>query len=135
MAPVITVSSAASTAHASGVPVTTRTTPSPSEPVPSAPSVRAVSPASSPSTKPMAGTNDPEEAARILAEKRRQAREQREREEQERREQEEKERSVGFQNATQHKCCADLFSQRHQFNFLSKILTFLLFNWVLFSVS
>lgn len=40
----------------------------------------------------MAGTNDPEEAARILAEKRRQAREQREREEQERREQEEKER-------------------------------------------
>lgn len=44
----------------------------------------------------MAGTNDPEEAARILAEKRRQAREQREREEQERREQEEKERSVGL---------------------------------------
>lgn len=43
----------------------------------------------------MAGTNDPEEAARILAEKRRQAREQREREEQERREQEEKERSGG----------------------------------------
>lgn len=41
----------------------------------------------------MAGTNDPEEAARILAEKRRQAREQRERDEQERREQEEKERS------------------------------------------
>lgn len=40
----------------------------------------------------MAGTNDPEEAARILAEKRRQAREQREREEQERRQQEEKER-------------------------------------------
>ncbi|XP_072249944.1 MAP7 domain-containing protein 1a isoform X6 [Leuresthes tenuis] len=92
VAPVITVSSAASTAHGSGVPVTTRTTPSPSEPVPSAPSVRAVSPASSPSSKPMAGTNDPEEAARILAEKRRQAREQREKEEQERREQEEKER-------------------------------------------
>lgn len=40
----------------------------------------------------MAGTNDPEEAARILAEKRRQAREQREREEQERRLQEEKDR-------------------------------------------
>lgn len=40
----------------------------------------------------MAGTNDPEEAARILAEKRRQAREQREREEEERRQQEEKER-------------------------------------------
>lgn len=40
----------------------------------------------------MAGTNDPEEAGRILAERRRQAREQREREEQERRLQEEKER-------------------------------------------
>ncbi|XP_056236758.1 MAP7 domain-containing protein 1a isoform X4 [Seriola aureovittata] len=50
------------------------------------------SPTPSPSAKPMAGTNDPEEAARILAERRRQAREQREREEQERREQEEKER-------------------------------------------
>ncbi|KAM4579764.1 MAP7 domain-containing protein 1a isoform 4-T4 [Odontesthes bonariensis] len=92
VAPVITVSSAASTAHASGAPVSTRTTPPSPEPVPSAPSVRAVSPASSPSTKPMAGTNNQEEAARILAEKRRQAREQREREEQERREQEEKER-------------------------------------------
>lgn len=42
----------------------------------------------------MAGTNNPEEATRILAEKRRQAREQREREELERREQEEKERFV-----------------------------------------
>lgn len=40
----------------------------------------------------MAGTSDPEEAARILAEKRRQAREQREKEEQEKREQEEKDR-------------------------------------------
>uniref|UniRef100_A0AAV2MAA5 SH3 domain-containing protein n=1 Tax=Knipowitschia caucasica TaxID=637954 RepID=A0AAV2MAA5_KNICA len=52
-------------------------------------------PASSPtpSAKPMAGTNDAEEAGRILAEKRRQAREQREREEQERRLQEEKERA------------------------------------------
>ncbi|XP_061632673.1 MAP7 domain-containing protein 1a isoform X5 [Phyllopteryx taeniolatus] len=49
-------------------------------------------PSPSPSSKPMAGTNDPEEAARILAEKRRQAREQREREEEERREQEEKDR-------------------------------------------
>lgn len=44
----------------------------------------------------MAGTNDPEEASRILAEKRRQAREQREREELERREEEEKERFVWF---------------------------------------
>ncbi|XP_061573252.1 MAP7 domain-containing protein 1a isoform X2 [Cololabis saira] len=57
-----------------------------------APSGRTVSPAPSPSAKPMAGTNDPEEAVRILAERRRQAREQREREETERREQEEKER-------------------------------------------
>lgn len=47
----------------------------------------------------MAGTNDPEEAARILAEKRRQAREQREREEQERREQEEKERILKEERA------------------------------------
>ncbi|KAM9320136.1 MAP7 domain-containing protein 1, partial [Gastrophryne carolinensis] len=49
------------------------------------------SPAPSPS-KPMAGTTDKEEAARLLAEKRRQAREQREREEQERREKEEQQR-------------------------------------------
>ncbi|XP_010883679.2 MAP7 domain-containing protein 1a isoform X2 [Esox lucius] len=49
-------------------------------------------PAPSPSGKPMAGTNNPEEAARILAEKRRQAREQREKEEQEKREQDERER-------------------------------------------
>uniref|UniRef100_A0A3B3ZE64 Uncharacterized protein n=1 Tax=Periophthalmus magnuspinnatus TaxID=409849 RepID=A0A3B3ZE64_9GOBI len=62
-------------------------------------------PSPTPSTKPMAGTNDPEEAARILAEKRRQAREQREREEQERRQQEEKERCV------RHACChVSLFS-------------------------
>uniref|UniRef100_W5K2V6 MAP7 domain containing 1a n=1 Tax=Astyanax mexicanus TaxID=7994 RepID=W5K2V6_ASTMX len=53
-------------------------------------SIPLTSPAPSPA-KPMAGTSDPEEAARILAEKRRQAREQREREEQEKREQEEKE--------------------------------------------
>lgn len=56
------------------------------------PEVAVVSPV--PSAKPMAGTNNPEEATRILAEKRRQAREQREREELERREQEEKERFV-----------------------------------------
>ncbi|XP_015204433.2 ensconsin isoform X17 [Lepisosteus oculatus] len=43
-------------------------------------------------TKPSAGTTDPEEATRLLAEKRRQARELREREEQERREMEEAER-------------------------------------------
>lgn len=49
-----------------------------------------------PIAKPSAGTNDPEEAARVLAEKRRQAREQREREEQERREQEQKSRLVTY---------------------------------------
>lgn len=62
------------------------------EPAHSTPCVAVVSPV--PSAKPMAGTNNPEEATRILAEKRRQAREQREREEVERREQEEKERFV-----------------------------------------
>ncbi|KAM3933383.1 MAP7 domain-containing protein 1 isoform 2-T2 [Leptodactylus fuscus] len=50
-------------------------------------------PSSAPSpSKPMAGTTDKEEAARLLAEKRRQAREQREREEQEKREREEQQR-------------------------------------------
>ncbi len=57
--------------------------------VPALPQV--ASPAPSPG-KPMAGTNNPEEATRILAEKRRQAREQREKEEQERKEQQEIER-------------------------------------------
>ncbi|XP_056150149.1 ensconsin [Lampris incognitus] len=47
---------------------------------------------SPPAHKPSAGTTDPEEASRILAEKRRQAREQREREEEERRLHEERER-------------------------------------------
>ncbi len=45
-------------------------------------------------TRPSAGTTDPEEASRLLAEKRRQAREQREREEEEKRQQEEAERCV-----------------------------------------
>ncbi|XP_072404692.1 MAP7 domain-containing protein 1a isoform X3 [Chiloscyllium punctatum] len=44
--------------------------------------------------KTIAGTTDPEEAMRVLAEKRRLAREQREREEQERKEQEEKKRQM-----------------------------------------
>ncbi|KAG7474887.1 MAP7 domain-containing 1 isoform X2 [Solea senegalensis] len=92
VAPAIVLSSAAASPRASSSAVTTAVTSSSPEPVHSAPSVPAVSPAPSPSAKPMAGTNNPEEAARILAEKRRQAREQREREEQERREQEEKER-------------------------------------------
>ncbi|XP_028281982.1 MAP7 domain-containing protein 1a isoform X2 [Parambassis ranga] len=90
--PAVVVSSAAVTAHTSNTPITTSTTSPSPEPVLLAAPVRTVSPAPSPAAKPMAGTNNPEEAARILAEKRRQAREQREREEQERREQEEKER-------------------------------------------
>ncbi|XP_030303306.1 ensconsin isoform X2 [Calypte anna] len=55
--------------------------------IPSAPSALPSAP-----TKPSAGTTDPEEATRLLTEKRRLAREQREREEQERREREELER-------------------------------------------
>ncbi|XP_017563370.1 ensconsin isoform X10 [Pygocentrus nattereri] len=47
---------------------------------------------SPPAVRTSAGTTDPEEASRLLAEKRRQAREQREREEEERRQQEEAER-------------------------------------------
>ncbi|KAL0967122.1 hypothetical protein UPYG_G00248050 [Umbra pygmaea] len=47
---------------------------------------------SPPALRPTVGTSDPEEATRILAEKRRQAREQKEREDQERRAQEEQER-------------------------------------------
>lgn len=69
----------------------TATSPEPAHKVPCVPVASPV-----PSAKPMAGTNDPEEASRILAEKRRQAREQREREELERREEEEKERFVWF---------------------------------------
>ncbi|KAM8871133.1 MAP7 domain-containing protein 1a isoform 4-T4 [Spinachia spinachia] len=65
--------------------------PSP-EPARSSPSVPASSPTPPPSARPMAGTNNQEEAARILAEKRREARVQREKDEQERRQQEEKER-------------------------------------------
>nr|XP_028579351.1 ensconsin isoform X6 [Podarcis muralis] len=57
--------------------------------LPSAPSVASPPPICS---KPSAGTTDPEEATRLLSEKRRLAREQREREEQERREREETER-------------------------------------------
>ncbi|XP_061846741.1 ensconsin isoform X2 [Colius striatus] len=64
--------------------------PSPASPsLPPAPPVLSSPPAP---TKTSAGTTDPEEATRLLAEKRRLAREQREREEQERREREELER-------------------------------------------
>lgn len=55
-----------------------------------APTVTAVTAVASPKTS--AGTTDPEEATRLLAEKRRLAREQREKEERERREREELER-------------------------------------------
>ncbi|XP_077404719.1 uncharacterized protein LOC144037256 isoform X2 [Vanacampus margaritifer] len=69
----------------------------PKEELPAPAACPAVSATSNPATpaaagRPSAGTNDPEEAARVLAEKRRQAREQREREEQERQEQEHKNR-------------------------------------------
>eukprot|EP00063_Salmo_salar_P081113 XP_014055948.1 PREDICTED: MAP7 domain-containing protein 1-like isoform X7 [Salmo salar] len=93
--PSIVVSSALATPPSLSTPITTATA-TPSEVPPSAqstPSVPASSPApASSSAKPMAGTNNPEEAARILAEKRRQAREQREREEQEKRELDEREK-------------------------------------------
>lgn len=100
--PTLVVSPSASTAQEATKPVMNESGPSQPEPAHPPPAVRAVSPAPSPTAKPMAGTNDPEEAGRILAEKRRQAREQREREEQERREQEEKERSA-LRRATKHK--------------------------------
>ncbi|XP_077000227.1 ensconsin [Tamandua tetradactyla] len=53
----------------------------------------------SPSTRASAGTTDPEEATRLLAEKRRLAREQREKEERERREREELERQKKEESA------------------------------------
>ncbi|XP_066556055.1 ensconsin isoform X11 [Amia ocellicauda] len=65
------------------------------ESVPVPPPSQAMSSAGTPpasSVKPSAGTTNPEEATRLLAEKRRQAREQREKEEQERREREDDER-------------------------------------------
>ncbi|XP_039977616.1 MAP7 domain-containing protein 1-like isoform X3 [Xiphias gladius] len=59
---------------------------------PAAPAAASASTPAAPANRPSAGTNDPEEAVRVLAEKRRQAREQREREEQERLEQEHRNR-------------------------------------------
>ncbi|KAM3602538.1 uncharacterized protein V6R79_005916 [Siganus canaliculatus] len=56
------------------------------------PATTSESVSSPPANKPMAGTTDPEEASRILAENRRLAREQREREEEERKQQEEQAR-------------------------------------------
>ncbi|XP_036442747.1 MAP7 domain-containing protein 1a isoform X2 [Colossoma macropomum] len=89
--PPIVVSAAPEMPLSISAPVTTISASSVPENSTANSSIPLTSPAPSPA-KPMAGTNDPEEAARILAEKRRQAREQREREEQERKEQEEKNR-------------------------------------------
>ncbi|XP_072535867.1 MAP7 domain-containing protein 1a isoform X2 [Salminus brasiliensis] len=89
--PSVVLSAVLDTPPSKSAPVTATGASSVSEKPVANSSIPLTSPAPSPA-KPMAGTSDPEEAARILAEKRRQAREQREREEQERREQEEKER-------------------------------------------
>uniref|UniRef100_A0A3B4X133 Ensconsin-like n=1 Tax=Seriola lalandi dorsalis TaxID=1841481 RepID=A0A3B4X133_SERLL len=64
------------------------------EQTPAAPTAASENVSSPPAHKPSAGTTDPEEASRILTEKRRLAREQREREEEERRLQEEQGRYV-----------------------------------------
>ncbi|XP_073703434.1 MAP7 domain-containing protein 1a isoform X9 [Garra rufa] len=91
-APSIVVSSLPDTPPVASAPIISVSAPSVPEEssvLPALPQV--ASPAPSPG-KPMAGTNNPEEATRILAEKRRQAREQREKEEEERREQQERER-------------------------------------------
>uniref|UniRef100_A0A8U8AZ87 Uncharacterized protein n=1 Tax=Geospiza parvula TaxID=87175 RepID=A0A8U8AZ87_GEOPR len=66
----------------------------PSPPVPAAPGPVAASPPA----RPPAGTTDREEAARLLAEKRRQAREQREREERERAQEERAQRAAEEQS-------------------------------------
>uniref|UniRef100_A0A8C2CRJ4 MAP7 domain containing 1a n=1 Tax=Cyprinus carpio TaxID=7962 RepID=A0A8C2CRJ4_CYPCA len=90
--PAIVLSSVPETPPVASAPVMTVSAPSVPEESSVVPALTQVaSPAPSPG-KPMAGTNNPEEATRILAEKRRQAREQREKEEQERREQQERER-------------------------------------------
>uniref|UniRef100_A0A3Q3J8I8 Uncharacterized protein n=1 Tax=Monopterus albus TaxID=43700 RepID=A0A3Q3J8I8_MONAL len=65
---------------------------SPAEHTPAAPTATSESVSSPAAQKPSAGTTDPEEASRILTEKRRLAREQRERDEEERRLQEEQAR-------------------------------------------
>lgn len=90
---IVPTASAASPA-CTGSPAPSPAAASTTNPAPAAaPAAAAVSNLSAPASKPSAGTNNPEEAARVLAEKRRQAREQREREEQERLEQEHKNRS------------------------------------------
>ncbi|XP_026088009.1 MAP7 domain-containing protein 1-like isoform X4 [Carassius auratus] len=92
--PDITVSSAPATPLTPSAPITAAPQ-TPEVANVAATTSRSLSPEPGPPiAKPSAGTNDPEEAARVLAEKRRQAREQREREEQERREQEQKSRAL-----------------------------------------
>lgn len=92
--PDITVSSAPATPLTTSAPITIAPQ-TPEVAHVAATTSRSLSPEPGPPTaKPTAGTNDPEEAARVLAEKRRQAREQREKEEQERREQEQKSRAL-----------------------------------------
>ncbi|XP_016099086.1 MAP7 domain-containing protein 1 isoform X3 [Sinocyclocheilus grahami] len=97
--PDITVSSAPATPLTPSAPITAA--PQTPEAVNvAATTSRSLSPEPGPPiAKPSAGTSDPEEAARVLAEKRRQAREQREREEQERREQEQKSRALREEHA------------------------------------
>ncbi|KAM9496964.1 MAP7 domain-containing protein 1b isoform 6-T6 [Clarias gariepinus] len=92
--PAITVSASPEKPAPASQPIT-EVSQAPSEPTPCNPPAD-----STPSgTKPMAGTTDPEEATRALAEKRRQAREQREREEQERLEQEQRNRALQEERA------------------------------------
>ncbi|KAK7139470.1 hypothetical protein R3I93_016568 [Phoxinus phoxinus] len=97
--PDITVSSAPATPITTSAPITLAPQTPEVAHVAATPS-RSLSPEPGPpAAKPTAGTNDPEEAARVLAEKRRQAREQREKEEQERREQEQKSRALREEHA------------------------------------
>ncbi|XP_051519410.1 MAP7 domain-containing protein 1-like isoform X5 [Myxocyprinus asiaticus] len=97
--PDITVSSAPATPSTVSPPIKTAPQTPEVAKVVSTPS-RSLSPEPGPPVaKPTAGTSDPEEAARVLAEKRRQAREQREREEQDKREQEQRSRALREEHA------------------------------------
>ncbi|XP_012680627.2 MAP7 domain-containing protein 1a isoform X2 [Clupea harengus] len=98
--PATTTSVASSAAAAATSPDPGRSQPAPPAAVSASSAVPTPTPAAVASPgKPMAGTNNPEEASRILAEKRRQAREQREREEQEKLEQDERERVLREERA------------------------------------
>lgn len=109
--PDITVSSAPATPLTTSVPITAAPQTPEAVPIVAAAPSRSLSPEPGPpAAKPTAGTNDPEEAARVLAEKRRQAREQREKEEQERREQEQKSRLVDYRPSGE--CCISNIKSR-----------------------